>query len=102
MIPVEKFLHSLRGTVLGYDKGYVEKIYTHIVSNAPSISLDDVLARINSKDYPEISDGFQQFASIYSLQGQQFSKTEFFEIFSDMYATNPLLYKDAIKSIWNF
>jgi len=105
MIPIDKFLHTLRGNVTGFDRMAIETIFNHLLTSSSSsnstVQLTDILDRLNQQDYPEIVDGIQQFASVYSLQGQEFQKAEFVEIFVDMFATNPLLYKDAIKNIWS-
>jgi hypothetical protein len=103
VVPIDKFLYTMRGTAQGFDKSSVEHIFHRIAAQngdkrrVPLSAFENV---INTEEYPEILQGFSSFATSYSITREDFNQDEFVEMMNEMYLASPALFHEAINNMW--
>jgi hypothetical protein len=102
VVECDEFLRAMRGKVDGFDAALVSGIFARIAGdNGDAIDILSVVAALDTQDYPELRDGFEQFLPAYSARGGDLiSYAGFVEFHQDMYLSAPGGFSAIIKSIW--
>lgn len=103
VLPIDKFLYTLRGTVQGFEKYTAEQIFHKISAqngDKRRVPLTVFENALNIEEYPEILQGFLSFAPAYSMTREDFNQDEFVEMMHEMYLASPALFHEAINNMW--
>lgn len=106
-VPVEKFLYVLKGSVLGYQSSFSERVFKLIQSSSSSnnneqaVTWDDVLACVNSAQHPEVVEAMQEYAGpLYIQDPARVTFAEISSMLQDMFAVSPDTFEESMREVW--
>ncbi len=100
MVPVDKFIDALKGSIQGFERSKVESVFQKVGNGDRRVSLSAIQQSINSDEYPELVEGFNAYGAAYCMNGDEMSVDEFIQFFNDMFLASQELYHHAMGSMW--
>lgn len=96
-ISTEDVVRTIRGKMDGFDTNAISTIYNRLNGQVSLVAIQRVL---NTSKFPEVLEGFKEFAGAYSRDGRSLSESEFLELHEDMYVSLPGKFNEIVQSIW--
>eukprot|EP01032_Pedospumella_encystans_P022900 gene22900-25937_t len=100
---VENFLLVMKGHAEGFSAQAVGNVFFSLCGDAAEdtiLSLNTLIASIDTNQHPEMAEGMREFLPAYIGDSDEVSVHAFIELHDDMYASAPNVFYEQLKSVW--